>query len=87
MRKAGEEADLGGEEIKIFGLVILSLRFLLNIYVKKPNKAFGNESKDPDKNPEERDKFRCSQHVHSSWSQGTRWGQLLKYFKIMTAIN
>lgn len=50
MRKAGEEADLRGEEIKIFGLVILT--FLLNIYVKKPNKAFGNESKDPDKNLE-----------------------------------
>lgn len=28
----------GGKEIKIFGLVILSLRFLLNISVKKPNK-------------------------------------------------
>ena len=29
---------LWGEGIKICGLVILSLRFLLNVYVKKPNK-------------------------------------------------
>lgn len=37
VKEIGEEADLGGKEIKNSDLVILSLRFLLDIHVEKPS--------------------------------------------------